>query len=141
MAAKRSSETLVSNPDHELHPLVAGKLWILLRSIIGGFYKNEYPFRIFQIEYIPGRPGFSKSKSDRMTAFVMLLASVCKDYRAVLRSKCVFRAREWDFAPNSIDPPPETRMAHVTVPHTFFGGTSRQLHGPPSYLGPVIQRC
>ena len=81
-----------------------GKIWTLLRSLIIGFYKTNYPCRIFRIEYNGFEPGFSKRKTDKMTNFIMLLASVNKEWRSVLKSKCVWQGHEWWFLPKTIDP-------------------------------------
>ncbi len=97
-----------------LRPFEAGIAWILLRNIISAFYTENYPWRIFQIEYRTDIPGFHKSAQDKMTKFVMALAGVNRIFRATLSAKCVYRLHEWDFIPGCIDPPVlSNRMVHV----------------------------
>lgn len=99
-----------------------GKIWTLLKFLITGFYKKNYPCRIFRLEYNDCEPGFSKRKTDKMTNFVMLLASINKEWRSVLKSKCVWQGHEWWFLPGTIDPPyilgdlpfsDQPRMKHI----------------------------
>ena len=87
-------------------PLEAGLAWIFLRNVILGFCATNYPYqRVGLLEYCPGVNGFnSRRTSSALTSLIMNLAGVCKMWRSVLRSKCVFRKFAWDFIPGSIEP-------------------------------------
>jgi hypothetical protein len=105
-------------------PFESGQAWIILRGIISAFYVMNYKHRVFRLEYVENQPGFHRSKQDKMTHLVMSLAGVNKMFRAVLRSKCVFRDHEWDFIKGSIDPPTvQERCQHIDVDGVVFGAT------------------
>jgi hypothetical protein len=86
-----------------------GHTWILLRAIISEYYRQNYKYRRFNIEYNETEPGFpiycSAANPDKMTALMLQLSGVCKLWYVTLKLKCVWKASEWAFIPGVIDPP------------------------------------
>lgn len=127
-------ELLCTKYNIKMNEFCRGNTWIFLKNIIIEWYRTTAGRQI-QLEITESSvmqkdhenggykyvsvPDYGFDVNGKLAKFLNTLGQVCKEWRVVLKSMCVWwgpDGRDFGFAKGSIDPPKHLRMDYVKEP-------------------------